>query len=133
MIRPEPLARGRLFTRFLISLAAVLAVLALVADALAAPSIELLPVAGLGERGGLYLPVEPFQRPMPEPIEGWEAAMQVDDLFTVDAMGWPFTELAVGSGGAAATTEADLALGALCFLAAGLLLWVARRRPGLDW
>ena len=133
MIRAEPLARGRLFTRFLISLAAVLAVFALVADALAAPSIELLPVAGLGERGGLYLPVEPFQQPMPEPIEGWEAAMQVDDLFTADAMGWPFTNPAVGSGGATAATEADLALGALCFLVAGLLLWVARRQRGLDW
>ena len=129
MIRPEPLARGRLFTRFLISLAAALAVCALVADALAMPSIELLPVAGLGERGGLYLPVEPFQRPMPEPIDGWEVAMQVDDLFTVgDAMGWPFTNLAVGSGAALATTAADLTLGGLCFLIAGLLLWVARQR-----
>ena len=133
MIRAEALARGRLFTRFLIVLAVVLATFALVADALAAGTPGMIPVQATADAGGLYLPLEPFQQPMPEPIDGWEVAIRVDNLFAVgESAGWPFARLTdAGDAGPSMTREADLALGGLCFLAAGLLLWIARQRRPL--
>ena len=128
MIRAEALARGRLFSRCLILLAALLATFALIADAIAAGAI--IPVQMASEPAGLYLPLEPFQQPMPEPLDGWEVAIRVDNLFAVtDPAGWPFgpddvSRVASGS----TTNQANLAFGGLCFLAAGLLLWIARRR-----
>ena len=77
MIRAEALARGRLFARFLIVLAALLAIFALIRDAAAAGTVE--PMARLG--------------------------------------------------GAAVPAAADLAVGALCFAVATLLLWIAGKRP----
>ena len=127
MIRAEALARGRLFSRCLILLAALLATIALIADASAAGAVAVIPVQAASEPAGLYLPLAPFQQPMPDPLDGWEVAIRVDNLFAVtDPAGWPF-----GPDDAsrfARTTEANLAFGGLCFLAAGLLLWIARRR-----
>ena len=58
MIRAEALARGRLFTRFLILLAALLAVSALIRDAMAAGNAEPVPAETMLTQGGLFLPSE---------------------------------------------------------------------------
>ncbi len=128
MIRAEALARGRLFSRCLILLAALLATFALIADATAAGAVAMIPVQAASESAGLFLPLEPFQQPMPDPLDGWEVAIRVDNLFAVtDPAGWPFGP-DDASRGAPTTTQANLAFGGLCFLAAALLLWIARQR-----
>ncbi len=131
MIRAEALARGRLFSRFLILLAALLATFALIADAMAAGVVEPIVVHATSDGGGLYLPMERFQPVLPEPLEGWEVAVQTDRLFSLfDPAGWPFSADGVPRDVlAGTTTTANLTFGGLCFLTAGLLLWVARRRP----
>ncbi len=76
MIRAESLARGRLFTRFLILLAALLAVSAMIRDAMAAGTAEPVPAETMLTQGGLFLPSE---RPgYVIPATGVESDVEID-------------------------------------------------------